>query len=38
MPKVAEALGPGCVNEVWIRHDELNHQDYGGSELLGRPW
>ena len=33
MPKVAEALGPGYANKVWVKRDDLNNADYGGNKV-----
>ncbi len=33
MPNVARALGQEYSNEVWVKRDDRNHQDYGGNKI-----
>jgi D-cysteine desulfhydrase len=33
MPNVAEALGQGYANKVWVKRDDLNNPDYGGNKV-----
>jgi D-cysteine desulfhydrase len=33
MPNVAESLGQGYQNKVWVKRDDLNNQSYGGNKV-----
>jgi D-cysteine desulfhydrase len=33
MPNLAEALGRGYANKVWVKREDLNNPDYGGNKV-----